>query len=364
MRTADFWRCVFAAVVAWVCRVDSAHAQKPRELRFEMLFREVGRVVLEEPDSAPITEIKALARFPDGRFLIADGRGAQLRVHAPDGRLLSLYDRQGMGPGELKQPIDVAIDPAGRVYVADTRGPVVQRWGATMAYDTAFGVRDGDIAYQVEVVDGRVLLGIRHASGAYYVWLSEDGEVQGTFHEWPEVILKEPYWRSVAVDRGAVCGNNVLVATSMVYPVRVYDRQGRYVGDFGKPPASWKPAPRLAAGELAGPAQMKKLADWLARFTVIDGVECYRGEVVLIAHGRFASSASVHHVGDLFQVTQYAVDIYRGVNGAAKVVEDLALPGRLLAVDDRIYVLLAVPPDPWAIGIYELDFGATATRMR
>jgi DNA-binding beta-propeller fold protein YncE len=65
----------------------------------------------------------AVAVAPDGTIFVADGHGgdsnARIVKLAPDGSVIKSWGKKGSGPGEFNEPHGVALDSAGRVFVAD-----------------------------------------------------------------------------------------------------------------------------------------------------------------------------------------------------------------------------------------------------
>lgn len=63
----------------------------------------------------------------DGTILVADGyRNTRVARFSADGRFLGQWGTPGKGPGEFNTPHGIAIDAAGRVYVADRQNDRVQ----------------------------------------------------------------------------------------------------------------------------------------------------------------------------------------------------------------------------------------------
>jgi len=72
-----------------------------------------------------------LAVAPSGDLYVADGYGnARIHRFAPDGRLLHSWGEPGGGPGEFRIPHGIAVDAAGRVWVADRENCRVQIFDA------------------------------------------------------------------------------------------------------------------------------------------------------------------------------------------------------------------------------------------
>lgn len=63
----------------------------------------------------------------DGTILVADGyRNTRIARFSRDGRFLGQWGTPGSGPGEFNTPHSIAIDAAGKVYVADRQNDRVQ----------------------------------------------------------------------------------------------------------------------------------------------------------------------------------------------------------------------------------------------
>ena len=68
----------------------------------------------------------------DGGFYVSDGYGnARVVRYAPDGSRLGEFGGHGTAPGQFDIPHSIALDPAGRVYVADRGNARIQRFDAS-----------------------------------------------------------------------------------------------------------------------------------------------------------------------------------------------------------------------------------------
>src|SRR6266404_4298360 len=65
----------------------------------------------------------AVAVAPDGTIFVADGHGgdsnARIVKLVPDGKVIKTWGKKGTGPGEFNERHGIALDSAGRVFVAD-----------------------------------------------------------------------------------------------------------------------------------------------------------------------------------------------------------------------------------------------------
>ncbi len=85
-----------------------------------------------------LSGVDAAAPLPDGRLLVLDREASVVRIVSPDGRQVGRIGRPGRGPGDFFNPLSVAVDASGDVYVGDLLRRV-QRFrpdGADFALDT------------------------------------------------------------------------------------------------------------------------------------------------------------------------------------------------------------------------------------
>jgi DNA-binding beta-propeller fold protein YncE len=77
------------------------------------------------PGAAPgyLNRPSAVTVAPDGTIFVADGHGgdsnARIVKFSPGGKVIKMWGKKGAGPGEFNEPHGIALDSAGRVFVAD-----------------------------------------------------------------------------------------------------------------------------------------------------------------------------------------------------------------------------------------------------
>jgi len=109
-----------------------------------------------------------LAVANNGDIFIADGEGPNTRVvkFSKDGQFIKWWGGKGTGPGQFNVPHSIAIDAAGRVYVADRSNNRIQIFdqdGKFLDQWTNFGTPWGvfvkdDLIYVVDGTDNNCLL--------------------------------------------------------------------------------------------------------------------------------------------------------------------------------------------------------------
>jgi DNA-binding beta-propeller fold protein YncE len=72
---------------------------------------------------------EGLAVTPDGGKLYVTGNGPEVQVYGPDGTLSGTLGEGGLTAGTLQKPVDVTLDGAGNVYVADVANAHVEKYG-------------------------------------------------------------------------------------------------------------------------------------------------------------------------------------------------------------------------------------------
>ena len=71
---------------------------------------------------------------PDGNVYIADTGSNRILKLTPDGRVLAWFGTVGSGPGEMLQPVDVAVDERGVVYVVDNHNQRIEIFDSEGGY--------------------------------------------------------------------------------------------------------------------------------------------------------------------------------------------------------------------------------------
>jgi len=88
----------------------------------------------------------AIAYSPDNTLLVANSHQDRIEKYSSSGSLLQSWGTEGNGPGQFRNPLGIAVDGAGNVYVSDFElsrvqkfspdGTFIRAWGA---YGTAPG---------------------------------------------------------------------------------------------------------------------------------------------------------------------------------------------------------------------------------
>jgi sugar lactone lactonase YvrE len=124
-----------------------------------MKFAPDGKVLMTlgkpgMPGDAPgfLSAVSAVVAAANGDIYVADGHGAdtndRIVKFSADGKLLATWGKHGKGQGEFDQPHGMALDSAGRVFVADRANNRIQIFtpeGIFVAEWKQFG-RPSDVA--------------------------------------------------------------------------------------------------------------------------------------------------------------------------------------------------------------------------
>lgn len=120
-------------------------------------FLDWGAPVEMEENERVINVTPRVTPDPQGGFLVADAREAQVRRYAFDGRLERVIGRKGSGPGEFRHLSSVHRLPDGRIVAAEMGGKV-----SVFDHDgeKLLHARQAPVAplYDADVLDARHLL--------------------------------------------------------------------------------------------------------------------------------------------------------------------------------------------------------------
>lgn len=90
-------------------------------------FSVVGRIRLEQPESALVARVSGVAVLRDGTIAVADASEGNVKLYSRTGALVRVIGRKGSGPGEFQAPRRVQEDEAGRLHIFDA-----QLWRVTL----------------------------------------------------------------------------------------------------------------------------------------------------------------------------------------------------------------------------------------
>jgi DNA-binding beta-propeller fold protein YncE/4-amino-4-deoxy-L-arabinose transferase-like glycosyltransferase len=154
---------------------------------------------------------------------------------------VSAWGGPGTGPGEFNEPRDIAVDEAGRLYVADTGNRRVQVLDSEGQFITSWnGGEDEFVEPLALVVDSRGDLYVLDSEPGWIYRFAADGTPLGRFAG-PEARFFHP--RGLAIDEN----DRLYVADTGGCRVVVYNTAGERLGLFGE--------------KGAGPGQLLEPAD-------------------------------------------------------------------------------------------------------
>ena len=100
-----------------------------------------------------------LAVSKAGRIYVVDGANNSIKVFGKKGDFLFAFGKKGSGPGEFDYPLGIDLDGVGHVYIADSGNQRVQVFstGGEFLYQIAIPAKDGKLADPTDIavkVDG------------------------------------------------------------------------------------------------------------------------------------------------------------------------------------------------------------------
>jgi len=323
----------------------------------EAALQLVDSIHLEEVPGDTIAQIGVVDILPDGKILLGDRFLPRVRLYDASGRFLAGQGRFGEGPFEYQRIQGVAADSEGRIFVEGFRAGHGTLLTPTLEPDTTLGLPGGSIGseFVARFRDGVIRSGLWQ-EGTWLYFRAPDGSEPWRIAAGPERIWQVPYWSGVTRFHAAELGDSLFVANSLLYPVTIYDGQGRPIGEIGEPPPSFRPAPELEPGAFAfteggGAGMGNRVRDFLESFTVVTGVHVVEERWLVVVHGVMGTDPPMPP----FRTYDRYIDVY-DLRSGRKVVEDVPLPpeSRVLGGGPHLHLLLAEPPDPWTIARFRV----------
>lgn len=179
---------------------------------------------------------------------------------------------------------------------------------------------------------GQFVPGSADGHGSDFATTTASGErLAAAMSPAPRVVLETPYWTSVFRRLGAMGGGRTFVATSLCYPIFVYDEAGHLQDSLGSPPPSWRQARRPKPGEFP-PERGNDWNAYLRSFTVLEALAVVADSVLVVSHGQLVGRGE-----EPYRLVPTTVDVYVGQR---KIATDLPSPGALVAYSNtRLFFL-------------------------
>jgi tripartite motif-containing protein 71 len=175
-----------------------------------------------------------------GRVFVADRGYCRIQVFNEHGRFLHMWGTRGSAPGQFLSPWNLALDTAGQVYVTDAGNHRVQVFTADGIFLRAWGTQGaapGQFTHPGGIAvdgDGNVFVSDRNdrvqmftSEGGFVRAWGSRGQGDGQFTPLPTRGLTGP--GGIAVSQDGL----VYVADSWSSRVQVFTRTGEFVRKFG-----------------------------------------------------------------------------------------------------------------------------------
>lgn len=212
-------------LVANSCTDPSSAAPDTREAATTAPFRSAyvlrDSVVLEQSDTALIVRLSGIDRNDAGEILIGDVSEGDVKLFAPDGRLIRVIGRKGKGPGEFSAPRFPRFGPDGRIYVADAQDPRIQVFDASGTLVSATRIAEGGTIMGFEPLRGeRYLLAVERGPDDHVLLeVDTSGMVRRQFLAIAGVRPTGqgdfPLWRNIRAFSLAVSGDTAFVSSTL-----------------------------------------------------------------------------------------------------------------------------------------------------
>ncbi len=210
---------------------------------------EQDTVYLRAPEEHPVAKVGQILQDSRGRFILV-GRefSPWISVFDSSGNFLYTVGRRGSGPGEYRWVRWVALDSADNVWVLDPGNLRMSIFDTTGSFQRAFELESGvvlEASSFVPLGSGEVLFHTpeRPLRGdSTFVVTDNSGAILRKFGHTSKSFVKalQSFPLMFFGPLFALANNRVYEGDWIDYPVRVYERSGRFLGSFGQPPISWR----------------------------------------------------------------------------------------------------------------------------
>ncbi|HEX9242316.1 MAG TPA: SMP-30/gluconolactonase/LRE family protein [Anaeromyxobacter sp.] len=208
--------------------------QSPADLPPTTAWQRIRRFFLGDDTSIPIFNPTAVALSPDDQRLYVSltSTGKVVEIDFASGSMRYTANESGKSP---KQPLGIATDAAGNLYVADVAGAKVLVYGPSGGYLRAIGEKQLDRPTGIAVDRRRQIL-----------YVSEGGRVENDRHRIEVFSLDGRHVRTMG-KRGTQAGEfmfptflavgpdgNLYVSDTLNFRIQIFDPEGALVGFFGQ----------------------------------------------------------------------------------------------------------------------------------
>lgn len=175
-----------------------------------------------------------------GLVYVSDNGNARVQVFTGTGRFIRQFGGRGTGPGQFLYPFDIAVDPAGGVYVADDQNVgVIQKFSPTGRFIWRIGGSSSsnqDLAghHHFFEVDGHGRLVAISDNTGDVMYIDSNGRIVDSFNTTNRVFQND-YAAGSACEVSTDAVGNTYVTACGAGPTLVYNAAHQLVGEYNGP---------------------------------------------------------------------------------------------------------------------------------
>ena len=337
------------------CAPPGAEDAPPGTL--DALFVERGSFVLEEQPGDSIAEPGAFVESATGDLHLADALLPRIRTYRSDGSWVAATGRFGDGPFEFRRVRGLWEEEPGRLWVVGSGAgrirvfhgllqPVEER-SIALAPSGVVGGRGGPFILGISAdAQNPATRGVEASPMVHS--LSAAGELTASFWTPPAAVHTEPYWISVARNVATGVGEELAIASSLLYPIEILRSDGERVDSLHVPPPSFRPLAPVERGAFIAGAGAPAAQEWVQAATVMSALVAVGEERLVVVHARLDGGS-----GMALAHRDYALDVWDLPN-RRKIGEDLPLPEGTQVLGGGRFLYLVDDGPPWTVRRLEI----------
>lgn len=352
-RVIPYLREIGLLGILMILNINKIYSQTSR-YKFEDIFQEKKRIVLQESDDVLIGMMSDIAVDSDNNIIVADPLSHHIVKFSPTGQVLEIIGSKGKGPGEFLLPLAIELNSKDELFVLDLNTRRISVFDKSGIFIDSYvlthldGFAPLDIKFGPEN-DSIYLSGIKFSGvpnrnkikGLYIHHYDNQFNFRKSFYPVSPLLSELNLYSESGVTFDIDEFGNLYIAEPIAYKVSKYSSAGDLISTFGRSARFYIPPSKFP--EVPGHEKPKKLRAWFPSWTHLIKILCFRNLVMV--------QFRIH------KPSQYLIEFYdkNGVFLMGEFLTDYKLICKDKNDKNLLYFLLSESPENYMIGTYHVN---------